>query len=308
MVDGPWSMVIRGECMNGIVNVNGRISEARDAVISVFDHGFLYGEGVYETLRTYRQRPFLLDRHLTRLRTSASLMALDVPFSDQALAERISETVEHAVPLYGAGTEWYIRMLLTRGVGDLSYDPAVTPTPSLVVIVKPHIDPPPEAFSSGVTVTMSSIVRNHPGSVSPMIKSNNLMNNALAMQEGFRRGAFEVVMRNYLGELTECSMSNLFVVKGGAALTPPLSAGLLPGITRDCVFEIAEKAGVRVEEATLRDGDLYGADEVFLTGTTREIMPIVGVDDHTIGDGLPGPVTRRLHEEFRKFVARSVRL
>ena len=292
----------RERVMSAIVNVNGQISDGQRAVVSVFDHGFLYGEGVYETLRTYRQRPFLLDRHLRRLRTSASLMALGVPFTDAQLGDRISETVEHATRLSPDGTEWYIRVLLTRGVGDLTYDPAATPTPSLVVIVKPHAEPPAELFTRGVHTVFSSVVRNHPGTVNPMIKSNNLMNNALAMQEGFRRGAFEVIMRNYREELTECSMSNLFIVKHGAALTPPLSAGLLPGITREFLFEVGPRIGVDVREATLRDADLLGADEAFLTGTTREIMPIVKVEDQLIGSGLPGPVTRALHAEFRTLI------
>ena len=152
---------------------------------------------------------------------------------------------------------------------------------------------------------VSSIVRNHPDTVNPMIKSNNLMNCALAMQEGYRRGAFEVIMRNYRGELAECSVSNLFIVKNRAALTPPLSAGLLPGITREFMFEVGRAAGIPVSEAVLKDGDLFGADEVFLTGTTREIMPIVRVDDREVGSGLPGPVTKTLHETFRQ-MARGV--
>lgn len=288
--------------MRAIVNVNGTITDDRDAVVSVFDHGFLYGEGVYETLRTYRQRPFLLERHLQRLRNSAGMMALGVPLTDAQLGDRIAGPVAHATPLWPDGTEWYVRVLLTRGVGELSYDPAVTPTPSVVIIVKPHVDPPAWLYAEGVHAIMSSIVRNHPGTVNPMIKSNNLMNNALAMQEGIKRGAFEVIMRNYHGELTECSMSNLFIVRDGAALTPPLSAGLLPGITRDFVFEIGSFAGVPVREATLRDADLFGAEEAFLTGTTREIMPIVRVDDRQIGTGRPGPVTSKLHAEFRRRV------
>jgi branched-chain amino acid aminotransferase len=291
--------------MGAIVNVNGRITDDRQAVVSVFDHGFLYGEGVYETLRTYHQRPFLLDRHLRRLRNSAAMMALEVPCTDAGLEARIDETVARARSLSPSGTEWYIRVLLTRGVGELTYDPAATPTPTIVVIVKPHVDPPNELYARGVRTIMSSIVRNHPGTVNPMIKSNNLMNNALAMQEGFKRGAFEVIMRNYRGELTECSMSNLFVVKSGTALTPPLSAGLLPGITREFIFEIGQGAGVPVNEMSLRDEDLYDADEAFLTGTTREIMPIVMVDDRAIGTGMPGPVTRKLHEEYRKHVTRQ---
>jgi branched-chain amino acid aminotransferase len=291
--------------MTSIVNVNGRITDEQHATVSVFDHGFLYGEGVYETLRTYGQRPFLFDRHLARLRRSAAMIALGVPLSDEEFANRIAETTAAASPAAPRGTEWYIRILLTRGVGELTYDPAATPTPSVVTIVKPHVDPPADLYTNGVRVILSSIVRNHPGTVNPMIKSNNLMNCALAMQEGYRRGAFEVIMRNYRGELAECAVSNLFVVKDGAALTPPLSVGLLPGITREFVFEVGKSTGVPIREAVLKDDDLYGADEVFLTGTTREIMPIVQVEDRMIASGLPGPVTKRLHEAFRHMAARS---
>jgi branched-chain amino acid aminotransferase len=290
--------------MAAIVNVNGKITDETQAVVSVFDHGFLYGEGVYETLRTYHQRPFLLDRHLARLRKSAGMIALGIPLSDEQFADRIAETMSAASSSAPRDSEWYIRVLLTRGIGELTYDPAATPAPSIVMIVKPHIDPPAELYDNGVRVIVSSIVRNHPGTVNPMIKSNNLMNCALAMQEGYRRGAFEVIMRNYRGELAECSVSNLFIVKDGAALTPPLSAGLLPGITREFMFEVGKTAGILVREAILKDDDLFGADEVFLTGTTREIMPIVTVDDRQIGSGVPGPVTNALRRAFRKLAGR----
>jgi branched-chain amino acid aminotransferase len=228
------------------------------------------------------------------------MIALDVPLSDSQLSGRISETVAHAEPDSPSGSEWYIRILLTRGIGELSYDPAATPTASLVIIVKPLVETPAELHTNGVRAVISSVVRNHPGSVNPVIKSNNLMNNALAMQEGIRQGVFEVIMRNYRGELTECSMSNLFVVKAGAALTPPLSAGLLPGITREVILEMAPAVGVPVRESTLHDDDLFEADEAFLTGTTREILPIVEVDGQKIGSGVPGAVTQKLHAEFRR--------
>jgi branched-chain amino acid aminotransferase len=283
------------------VNVNGTISDERQAVVSVFDHGFLYGEGVYEVLRTYGRRPFLLDRHLSRLRRSAGMIALGVPLTDDQLADRIAETIEHASRgTAPRETEWYIRMLLTRGVGELSYDPASCPAPSVVIIVKAHAEPPAVLYTNGVRVVFSSIVRNHPDTVNPMIKSNNLLNNALAMQEGFRRGAFEVIMRNYKGELAECAQSNFFTVKGGLALTPPLSVGLLPGITREFLWEVGKAAGVHVSEAIMFDDDLYAADEIFLTGTTREVMPIVEVEDRRIASGTPGPVTKRLLETFRE--------
>jgi branched-chain amino acid aminotransferase len=286
--------------MAATVYVNGRISDGRDAVVSIFDHGFLYGEGVYETLRTYNKRLFLFEPHVRRLRRSAHMISLDVPFSDNYLLDAIDRTLARAA----LPDEAYVRVLVTRGVGELTYDPKATPTHSLVIIVKPQVDPPDSAYRDGVDVAIVDIIRNHPGSVNPRIKSNNLLNNALAMQEALRRGAFEGVMRNYRGELTECTTANLFTVKDGVVLTPPVDAGLLPGITREFIFEIGEANGIRVREAVLKDADLYGADEAFLTSTTREAVPIVTVDGRTIGSGRPGPVTLRLLDEFRR-AARS---
>lgn len=283
--------------MSIAVNVNGRIMGERDAVISVFDHGFLYGEGIYETMRTYDGKVFLFDRHMRRLRNSARMIVLDVPFADGELAQAIGDTM--AAASLGSA-EAYVRVLLTRGIGDLTYDPRATPRPSVVIIVKPHVDPPPEAYEHGVRVVIVSVVRNHPATVNPVIKSNNLLNSALAMQEAIRRGGFEGLMRNYRGELAEFTTSNLFVVKNGAALTPPVDAGLLPGIRREFMFEVGRDLGVDVREQVLRDEDLFAADEAFLTGTTREVVPIVAVDDRTIGDGRPGPITRKLLDGFRR--------
>jgi branched-chain amino acid aminotransferase len=286
--------------MAAIVNVNGRVSGQKDAVVSVFDHGFLYGEGVYETLRTYNGQPFLFERHMQRLRTSAGMLALAVPLTDGEIDRRFRETVRAAGLGDAPSREAYIRILVTRGVGELSYDPSGCPDPTVVVIVKPQIDPPPEVFASGVRVALVPVVRNHPGSVSPLIKSNNLLNNALAMQEAFRRGGYEGIMRNYKGELAECTQSNLFIVKDGAALTPPIDAGLLAGITRAFLFEVGAEIGVPVREAVLRDADLFGADECFLTSTTRELVPIVKVDDSVIGSGAPGPITQALLDGYRR--------
>jgi branched-chain amino acid aminotransferase len=285
--------------MNAMVNVNGRILDQEHAVVSVFDHGFLYGEGVYETLRTYNGEPFLFERHMRRLRASASMLALTVPPTNEDIDRRFRDTVR-AAGLGRDGREAYIRILVTRGVGELTYDPAACGEPSIVVIAKAHADPPAEAFERGVMVALVGIVRNHPGSVNPIIKSNNLLNNALAMQEAFKRGAFEGVMRNYRGELAECTTSNLFVVKDGTALTPPIDAGLLAGITREFLFEVGRDIGVPVREQTLKDEDLFGADEAFLTSTTRELVPITRVDDRTIGSGKPGAVTMKLLAEFRR--------
>src|SRR5690349_16679846 len=282
--------------MSATVNVNGRITPDCEAVISVFDHGFLYGEGINETMRTYHGRPFLFDRHMRRLRRSASMIELGLPFADGELAAQIRAT-QDAAKLDG---EAYIRVLVTRGVGELTYDLKATPNPSVVIIVKPQIDPAVEVYDKGVRVVIVDVVRNHPATVNPMIKSNNLMNSALAMQQALRSNAFEGVMRNYKGELTECTTANLFVVNNGVALTPPLDAGLLPGITREFLFDVGKEAGVEVAEQVLGDEDLFRADEAFLTSTTRELVPIVTVNDRTIGNGRPGPVTWKLLNAFRR--------
>jgi branched-chain amino acid aminotransferase len=286
--------------MAATVNVNGRVSDQEHAAISVFDHGFLYGEGVYETLRTYNGEPFLFDRHMRRLRNSARMLALDVPLSDMQIDQRFRDTMRAAGLGDSPDREAYIRILVTRGIGELSYDLTACPTPSVVVIVKPNVAPSKEAFERGVKVALVGVVRNHPSSVNPLIKSNNLLNNALAMQEAFNRGAFEGVMRNYRGELAECTQSNLFIVKNGAALTPPIDAGLLPGITREFIFEVGVENAIPVHEQVLRDDDLLGADEAFLTSTTRELVPIVQVDDRVIGSGTPGPIAKSLLDGFRR--------
>lgn len=287
--------------IRGAVYVNGSITPAHEAVIPVYDHGFLYGEGVYETLRTYNGVPFLYDRHMRRLRASAGHIELDVPFTDGTIAGWIDDTVKAASR--GADTasgEWYIRVLLTRGVGELTYDLKATPQPSLVIIVKPLDEPPARVFEQGIRISLVSIMRNHPDSVNPIIKSNNLLNNALAMQEANRRGAEEALMRNYRGELSECSQSNLFLVRDGAVLTPKSAAGLLEGITRAFLFDVGRDLGIQVRDETLYPADLGGAEEVFITSTTRELSPVTRIDDRVVANGRPGPVTMKMLEGYRR--------
>ena len=282
--------------LRGAVYVNGTIKPAREATVPVYDHGFLYGEGVYETLRTYRRVPFLYERHLQRLRRSAKHLELDVPFTDPQLEAWIADTVAAA----GDMDEAYIRVLLTRGVGELNYDPKSTPKPSLIIIVKPFEEPPARVFSEGIRISLVPILRNHPGSVNPLIKSNNLLNNALAMQEAYRRGGEEGLMCNYRGELSECSQSNFFMVREGVAFTPRSQAGLLEGITRAFLFEVGRDAGIEVRDETLLPEDLQTAEEAFITSTTRELSPVTRIDDRTVGNGKPGPVTMKLLEGYRK--------
>ena len=280
------------------VNIDGRVHGENDARVSVFDHGFLYGEGVYEVLRTYGGRLFLFPEHMARLHASGRRIALACPVDDDEMLARIRETIA-AAQLPG---DAYVRILLTRGVGDLVYDPAACPTPTLVIIVRPHGEVPEGVVREGVRLALVSVVRNMPASVDPAIKSNNLLNNALAVQEARSRGGFEALMKNYRGELCECAQSNVFLVRDGALLTPPPEAGLLVGITRGFVMELAARLGLAVREVPLHEDDLATADEAFITSSTKEIVPVVAVDAQPIGDGKPGAVTRRLIEAFQAAV------
>jgi len=289
--------------LRGAVYVNGTITPAQQAVIPVYDHGFLYGEGVYETLRTYNMVPFLYDRHVRRLRASAERIQLDVPFDNETLASWIQDTVVAA----GEMREGYIRILLTRGVGELTYDVDATPAPSLVIIVKPLEEVAARVDHEGITISLVPILRNHPGSVNPIIKSNNLLNNALAMQQANQHGAEEALMCNYRGELSECSQSNFFMVRRGAVLTPPSQAGLLEGITRGFLFDLARDAGVEAREEVLRPEDLDSADEAFITSTTRELSPVVRIDQRVIGTGKPGPITLDLLQRYRQYARETSR-
>jgi branched-chain amino acid aminotransferase len=281
--------------MRGAVYVNGRIAPADQAVVPVYDHGFVYGEGVYETMRTYNRVPFLYDRHMRRLRQSAERLLLDVPFEDGTLLSWIEQTIAAA----GELDEAYIRILLTRGVGELNYDPRSTPNPTTVIIVKPFEAPPARVFQDGIRISLVEMLRNHPRSVNPLIKSNNLLNNAMAMQAAYRSGAEEALMCNYRGELTECSQANFFMVRGGAVLTPPSQAGLLEGVTRAFIFELGRDLGIDVREETLTPNDLDSADEMFITSTTRELSPVVNVDGRAVGSGKPGAITRRMLARYQ---------
>jgi branched-chain amino acid aminotransferase len=282
--------------MRGAAYVNGTITSADTAVIPVLDHGFLFGEGVYEVLRTYNGVPFLYDKHAARLRNSARHIQLEVPFDDGALGERIAATIAKANITGEADS----RILLTRGIGEITYDVRATPEPSLIIIVKTQEEPAARIRTDGIRISLVPILRNHPGSVNPIIKSTNLLNNALAMQEALRRGAEEALMCNYRGELSECSQSNFFMVRGGVVLTPASAAGLLEGVTRAFLFDVARDAGVELRAASLLPADIDSADELFITSTTREVSPVVRVDDRVIGDGRPGPITLALWDAYHR--------
>jgi branched-chain amino acid aminotransferase len=268
-----------------------------EAKISVLDHGFLYGDSIYETLRTYGGRPFLLNLHLERLEQSGCGIRLKLPLSLAHLEQEIRRTLEAA-----HYAESQVRVIITRGEGDFGYDPSLCRQPNFVIFVYPLVEPSAEIYEKGVAISLVSVRRNLPSAINPAVKSGNLLNQMLAWMEGKVVGAYEALMLNYRGELAECTMSNLFFVKDQVVKTPSLDCGILPGVTRKWVLEIARAQGMMVTEGAFLDSDFFSADEAFLTVTSREVIPIVRCDHHVIGPGIPGPVTRQLHQVYRQRV------
>ncbi len=279
------------------VYINGKLFDKADARISVYDHGLLYGDGVFEGIRIYAGRVFRLREHLERLYESARDIALEIPLS----LEQMTEAVLHTVQVNGK-KEGYIRLIVTRGAGSLGLDPRKTTDPQVIVIVDDISLYPPELYENGLDVITSSYIRNHPNALEPRIKSLNYLNNILAKMEAVRAGCLEAIMLNVHGEVAEATADNVFLVKRGVLKTPPTHAGILEGITRNFVLELAEAAGVPAQQVTLTRHDVYSADECFLTGTGAEIIPVVKCDGRVLGTGKPGPITRRLRERFHQAV------
>jgi branched-chain amino acid aminotransferase len=282
--------------MGFFASVNGLVTPADEARISVLDNGFTFGDGVYETLRTYGGRPFALDRHLRRLRRSCASLGIGLPLGDDELAARLSALLERA-----GNQESYMRLMVSRGVGEVSYRFDRVQGPTVVMLAKPYEPLPPECYENGVPIALVSVRRNSPQALDPAIKSCNLLNNILAMREAQSRGALEGLMLNERGDVAEAAGSNIFVVQAGQLLTPPLQAGILAGITREVVLELCAGLGQPVAEQLLRVTDLLRADEVFITSTLKEVVPVATVDDRLVGQGWPGPVTRRLLQAYRDF-------
>jgi branched-chain amino acid aminotransferase len=280
--------------MGSFASVNGVVVPAEEARVSVLDNGFTFGDSVYETLRTYRGRPFERGRHFKRLRASANRIGFEIPAGDDGLARRLDEVLAR-----GANPESYIRLIATRGVGDISYDFSQVVGPTLVMVVKPWTGYPDTHYTEGVPVGLVSIRRNHPLALDPAIKSCNLLNNVLAVREAQARGASEAIMLNHRDEVAEGAASNIFLVSSGVLRTPPLDAGILAGITREVALELARALELPAREEPISVWDLRNADEAFLTSTTREVMPIRSVDTQPVGSGKPGPITLRLLEAFR---------
>jgi branched-chain amino acid aminotransferase len=278
------------------IYISGTLYDKDDAKISVYDHGFLYGDGVFEGIRSYAGKPFKLDEHLARLYESAKAIRLEIPMTPDAMAEAIRETLR----INGITDAGYIRLVVTRGAGYLGLDPRRTSNPQVIIITDHITLYPDELYEKGLSIVTVSTIRNHPNALSARVKSLNYLNNILAKIEGVDAGCPEALMLNHKGEVAECTGDNIFVVHGGIVKTPPPSAGILEGITRNTVIELARQAGREVREMNLLRQDIYKADECFLTGTAAEVIPVVTCDNRSIGTGKPGPVTRALREAFLK--------
>jgi branched-chain amino acid aminotransferase len=285
------------------VHVDGHICLPEEAKISVFDRGFLYGDSVYETIGTVRGRLFALSDHLDRLERSAERLSLRLP-PRAAIEEAIRETLAAA-----GNAESRVRVIVTRGGGKLDLDPASAGEPRLVVIAGPLGGPTPEMYERGVAVAIVSVTRNLPGAIDPAIKSGNYLNNVMALSEARRRpGVHEAILLAATGSVAEGASSNVFAVKGDEILTPALSVGILAGVTRDKVVQLARTSGIGCRELEfLAPDDLRTADEIFLTSAARGVLPVTQIDGRPVGGGMPGPVTRRMMELYERLTEGETR-
>jgi branched-chain amino acid aminotransferase len=283
-----------------LVYIDGELHPPEHARISVFDHGLLYGDGVFEGIRVYARRPFRLAAHLTRLQASAHAIALRVPLESAALADAVCDTIRA-----NRQEDGYIRLVVTRGDGPLGLDPLTCHTPRLIIICANLAVYPPEHYANGIRVVTAATRQVPVASVDPRVKSLNYLKNVLARLEAHQAGAAEALMLNSEGFVAECTADNVFAVSGGRLLTPPPSEGALDGITRGAVTELADEIGLAWEERRLARYDLFVADECFLTGTGAEIVPMIALDGRTIGSGAPGPITRRISAELRALAERE---
>jgi branched-chain amino acid aminotransferase len=283
--------------MSQQIYINGQYLPKQDAKISVYDHGLLYGDGVFEGMRIYGGKVFRLQQHLVRLWESALSIGLQIPISPEQMTTDVNETVTKNELADG-----YIRLVVTRGSGSLGIDPNRCDNPQVIIIADSITLYPDDLYKNGLELVTAATIRNHPAALSPRIKSLNYLNNIMAKMEGIKAGCVEAVMLNHNGEVAECTGDNIFVVKNGRLYTPPIDAGILEGITRNAVLELADQADIQTIEAPMTRHDIYTADECFLTGSAAEVIAAVKLDGRQIGNGKPGPVTTKLNEAFRKLV------
>jgi len=278
--------------------LNDRFVKREEALISVFDHGFLYGDGVYETIRSYGDRLYMGHEHIMRLFRSAESIGLSIPIPPERWPELLHEAMIRN-DVGNARHDAYLRITVTRGAGEIGLDPALCPSPTVVIMAKPLIPPDESLYATGVKLIVASTRRILPHALSPHIKAISFLNNILAKREAIAAHAFDSILLNWEDLLTECTTSNLFFMAHGRLCTPAVECGLLEGITRKAVLHLARTQRIPIEEGRFTPAHLHDADECFVTNTTMEVMPVVMVDHNLIGDGKPGPITRSLRELFR---------
>src|SRR4051794_28679661 len=279
------------------IYIGGKDFEKTDAKISVYDHGLLYGDGGFESIRSYSGRVFRLTRHVDRLYDSARSIHLQIPIAKGEMSRAILETLA-----VNSLNDAYIRVLVTRGAGSLGLDPRKTTDPQVIIITDAISLYPAELYEHGLKIITAGTLRNHPSALNPRIKSLNYLNNIMAKIEGTNAGCLEALMLNHKGEVAECTGDNIFIVRKGGLHPPPIDAGILQGITRDAVIELARGAGYTVVERSMDRHDVYTAEECFLTGTAAEVIPVVECDGRSIGSGKPGPITMDLRKRFHSLV------
>ncbi|MDR1010071.1 MAG: branched-chain-amino-acid transaminase [Opitutaceae bacterium] len=279
------------------IYLDGKFVDKADAKISVFDHGLLYGDGIFEGIRLYSGNVFRLEEHLERLEYSAKAILLKMPWSRREISDATCETCRQ-----NNLTDGYIRLVITRGIGDLGLAPWLCPAPSLFIIADKITLYPPEYYTKGLDIVTVPTRRVNSAAFSPAIKSLNYLNNILAKMEARQAGVQEAIMLNDQGYVAECTGDNIFIVHKGALITPAASQGALKGITRDAIFDVAKSIGVPIREDNLTRYDIWNADEAFLTGTAAETVPVVKLDGREIGAGKPGPIFARVLADFRRRV------
>jgi branched-chain amino acid aminotransferase len=277
--------------------IDGKLVDQNDAKISVYDHGLLYGDGVFEGIRVYAGRIFRVEAHIKRLYDSAKAIRLEIPLAQRDFLAAIEQTVKA-----NNFTDCYIRAVVTRGVGFLGIDPNKCKSPSVFIIADSIQVYPKELYEKGMAVITSSIIRNHPAALSPRIKSLNYLNNILARIEANDAGVAEAIMLNHLGNVAECTADNIFIVQGGRVLTPTIVDGILEGVTRQTILDLCARLSIPCAEQSFQKHDLFVADECFVTGTGAEVAPVTKIDGRVIGNGQPGPITKRLIEAFHQYV------
>lgn len=282
------------------VYINGRLVDREDAKVSVFDHGFLFGDGIFEGLRCYNGKIFRLKQHIDRLWDSAKTLDIQIPVTKDEMSAAMYQTLEA-----NGFTDAYIRLIVTRGEGTLGLDAHLCKDPAIVIIVQKLSLYSADFYDQGIKIVTASTIRTPSDSVNPRVKSLNYLNNIMAKIEAYYAGCEEALMLNHKGDVAECSGDNIFIVKNGKLKTPPTDACILEGVTRNVVLEICEELGLECVEAAFTRHDVYTADECFLTGSAAELIPVVGVDGRVIGDGKPGPITKTILSAFGDFVKKD---